>query len=199
MPHIKEFMGNLGGLSSDLKDKITITKVVVIGNEAVGLIGQAIRRMGFINVTETSESPDFPKCDVVICICTEKEQSRKIITHYYNAGVPVICPFNFGIGACVTIVKPGDSLPYFLDDKAENDTIKSMLEYTHEYSKLCHIPNNHWVYDAMKYIRTPEVRASIGEYIMTAIAAHLLIATIAGNKVKTYPKFYLSTIANDVD
>ena len=37
------------------------------------------------------------------------------------------------------------------------------------------------------------------EYTMMAMAAHLLIATVAGNKVKTYPKFYLSNIANDVD
>ena len=192
-------MEKLGGLSTDLKEKIAATKVVVIGKEVTGLIARAIRHMGFIDVTETSESLNLPKCDVVICICTEKEQSRKVITHYYNAGVPVICAFNFGIGACVTIVKPGNSMPHFLDDKAEDDTIKSMLEYTDEYSKLCHIPNNRWVNEAMKYICTPEVRTSIGEYTMTAMAAHLLIATEAGNKVKTYPKFYLSTIANDVD
>ena len=90
MPHIKEFMENLGGLSSDLKVKIATTKVVIISKEAVGLIGQAIKHMGFIDVTETSESLNLPNCDVVICICTEKEQSRKVITHYYNAGVPVI-------------------------------------------------------------------------------------------------------------
>ena len=74
-----------------------------------------------------------------------------------------------------------------------------MLEYASGYSKFWYIPRNSWVDGAMKYICTPEVSASIGEYTMTAMAAHLLIATVAGNKVKTYPKFYLSTIANDVD
>ena len=199
MPHIKEFMENLGGLSSDLKVKIATTKVVIISKEAVGLIGQAIKHMGFIDVTETSESLNLPNCDVVICICTEKEQSRKVITHYYNAGVPVICAFNFGIGACVTVIVPGIRLPHFIGDKATDDTVKSMLEYASGYSKFWYIPSNSWVDEAMKYICIPEVRASIGEYTMTAMAAHLLIATVAGNKVKTYPKFYLSTIANDVD
>ena len=44
-----------------------------------------------------------------------------------------------------------------------------------------------------------ELCFSIGENTMTAMAAHLLIAVVAENNVKTYPKFYLSTIANDVN
>ena len=189
----------LGGLSTDLKEKIAATKVVVIGKEATGLIARAIRRMGFIDITETSESLNLPKCDVVICTCTEKENCRTIITHYNHAGVPVICAFNFGIGACVTVIVPGIRLPHFIGDKATDDTVTSMLEYASGYSKFWYIPRNSWLDEAMKYICTPEVRASIGEYTMTAMAAHLLIATVAGNNVKTYPKFYLSTIANDVD
>ena len=189
----------LGGLSTDLKEKIAATKVVVIGKEATGLITRAIRRMGFIDVTETSEFLNLPKCDIVICTCTEKENCRTVITHYNNAGVPVICAFNFGIGACVTVIVPGIRLPHFIGDKATDDTITSMLEYTSGYSKFWHIPHNSWLDEAMKYICTPEVKTSIGEYTMTAMAAHLLIATVAGNNVKTYPKFYLSTIANDVN
>ena len=124
----------LGGLSTDLKEKIAASKVVVIGKEATGLIARAIRGMGFIDVTETSEYLNLPKCDVVICTCTEKENYRTVITHYNNEGMPVICAFNFGIGACVTVVKPDNSLPHFLDDKAEDDTIKSMLEDASETS-----------------------------------------------------------------
>ena len=41
----------LGGLSTDLKEKIAATKVVVIGKEATGLIDRAIRRMGFLTLT----------------------------------------------------------------------------------------------------------------------------------------------------
>lgn len=44
-----------------------------------------------------------------------------------------------------------------------------------------------------------EIRSSVGEYTMTAMVAHLLVAMTAADKVKTYPKFYLSTIANDVN
>lgn len=192
-------MENYGGLSDDLKQKIAAARVAIIGKEADKLIAQAIGHMGFIDVITRQDSHNLPQCDVTICTCTEKEVCRAVITHYNNIGVPVICTFNFGIGACVTVVVPGNSLPHFIEEKAYSNTIRSMLEYTSGYSKFWHIPRNNWVDEAMKYIFTPEVRASIGEYTMTAMAAHLLIAVVAGNKVKTYPKFYLSTIANDVN
>ncbi len=192
-------MEKLGGLSLDLKQKIAVTKVAVIGTEAVALIAQAIGRLGFTDVVTTSESFDVPLCDVAICICSEKEKCRAVIDHYSHTGVPVICAFNFGIGACVTIVMPSKSLPYFVDDKADKDPVKAMLEYTSGYSIFWHIPRNSWVEDAMKYVCTPEVRSSVGEFTMTAMTAHLLIAIVADNNVKTYPKFYLSTIANDIN
>lgn len=191
-------MEKYGGLSNDLKQKIANTKVAIIGKEAYKLIVHAIELMGFIDIVATPDCLNLPKSDVAICTCNEKDDCRAVITHYYNIGVPVICAFNFGIGACVTVVVPGNGLPHFVGDKAESDTVRSMLEYTSGYSKFWHIPHNNWVDEAMKYICTPEVKASIGEYTMTAMTAHLLIAVVAGNKVKAYPKFYLSTIANDV-
>lgn len=192
-------MEKSGGLSDDLKQKISATKVAVIGKCDNKLMEQAIKRLGFIDIVATSDWCNLPKSDIVICTCTEKEDYRAVIAHYNDVGVPVICSFNFGIGACVTVVVPGNGLPHFIGEKAESDTVRSMLEYTSGYSKFWHIPRNSWVDEAMKYICTPEVKASIGEYTMTAMAAHLLIAVVAGNKVKTYPKFYLSTIANDID
>lgn len=74
-----------------------------------------------------------------------------------------------------------------------------MLDYTSGYSKFWNIQNNEWIDDARKWIDSPEIKSSIGEYTMAAMVAHLLVAMIAGDKVKTYPKFYLSTIANDVN
>ncbi len=74
-----------------------------------------------------------------------------------------------------------------------------MLDHTSGYSKFWNISGNYWVDDAIKWVGTPEVSTSIGEHSMTAMVAHLLVAIVAGNKVKTYPKFYLSTIANDVN
>lgn len=199
LQYILENMEKTGGLSPDLKHRIAITKVAIIGEEALELIAQATKRLGFVDVIATSDYFNHPNCGVAICICKDKEDCKTVISHYYHIGVPVICAFNFGIGACVSVIMPGTGLPHFIEDKAARDTVKSMLEYTSGYSIFWHIPRNSWVDEAMKYICTPEVSASIGEYTMTAMAAHLLIAVVAGNKVKTYPKFYLSTIANDVN
>lgn len=192
-------MENKGGLTIELKQKVADSKVTIVGNEAADLIAQAICRLGFTDVATTPESLDLPYCDYAICVCSDKEVCRKVITHYGNIGVPVICAFNFGIGACVTIVMPGDSNIHFIGDKADKDPVKTMLKYTKGYSIFWHIPRNSWVEDAMKYVCTPEVRSSVGEFTMTAMTAHLLIAMVADNPVKTYPKFYLSTIANDIN
>ena len=192
-------METSGGLSTVLKQRIAGTKVAIVGCMAVEHIADAIRRLGFVDIVSVPDCTDLPVCDVVICTCTEKEDCRVVVTHYSSIGVSIICAFNFGIGACVVIIPPEKGLPHFVEDKADNDTISSMIDYTSGYSKFWNIQNNEWIDDARKWIDSPEIKSSIGEYTMTAMVAHLLVAMTAGDKVKTYPKFYLSTIANDVN
>ena len=187
------------GLSTILKKRITDSKIAVVGCTAVELIAEAISRLGFVDIVLTSDCSDLPVCDVAICTCVKKEDCREVLAHYANMGVPVICAFNFGIGACAVIVYPKKELPHFVDDKADANTVTAMIDYTSGYSKFWNIQNNSWVDDAKQWITTPEISGSIGEYTMTAMVAHLLVAMIAGNNVKTYPKFYLSTIANDIN
>lgn len=190
-------MEKSGSLSPFLKQRIARTKVAIAGIGTDDLIADALRRLGFVDIVSVVDCNDLPICDVVICTCTEKADCRAIITHYND--VSVICAFNFGIGACAVILPPNRELPHFVEDKADSDTVKEILDYTSGYSKFWNIPGNYWVDDAIKWVVTPEVSTSIGEHSMTAMVAHLLVATIAGNKVKTYPKFYLLTIANDVN
>ena len=188
-----------GGLSTELKQRIKGTKVAVIGNIAVDLISEAIRRLGFEDIVVLSDCSKPTLCDIAISTCAEKEACREMITHCHNISVPVICAFNFGIGGCVTVVMPEKRLPHFVEAKADDDTVKAMLDYTSGYSRFWNISGNRWVDYAMKWIVSPEISSSVGEYTMTAMTAHLLVAIIARNKIKTYPKFYLSTIVKDVN
>lgn len=187
------------GLSTVLRQQIADTKVAIVGCMAVENIAEAIRRLGFVDIVSVPDCTDLPVCDVVICSCTEKEDCRAVVTHYNSIGVSVICAFNFGIGACAVIIPPEKGLPHFVEDKVANDTVSAMLDYTSGYSKFWNIQNNEWIDDARKWIASPEIKSSIGEYTMTAMVAHLLVAMTAMDKVKAYPKFYLSTIANDVN
>lgn len=187
------------GLSTVLKKRISDSKVAVVGCTAVELIAEAIRRLGFVDIVLMSDCSDLPVCDVAICTCVKKEDCREVLDHYANIGVSVICAFNFGIGACAVIVPPKNELPHFVENKADDNTIIAMIDYSSGYSKFWNIQNNNWIDDAAQWITTPEISSSIGEYTMTAMVAHLLVAMIAGNNVKKYPKFYLSTIANDVN
>lgn len=192
-------METSGGLSTVLKQRVADTKVAIVGCMAVEHIAEAIRRLGFVDIVSKPDCTDLPVCDVAICTCTEKEDCRAVVTHYSSVGISVICAFNFGIGACAVIIPPEKGLPHFVEDKAANDTVSAMLDYTSGYSKFWNIQNNEWIDDARKWIDSPEIGSSVGEYTMTAMVAHLLVAMTAGDKVKTYPKFYLSTIANDVN
>ena len=187
------------GLSTVLKQRIAGTKVAIVGCVTVELIAEAIIRLGFVDIILVPDCTDLPLCDVAICTCTEKEDCRAVATHYSNIGIFVIFAFNFGIGACAVIIPPEKGLPHFVEDKAANDTVSAMLDYTSGYCKFWNIQNNEWIDDARKWIDSPEIKSSIGEYTMAAMVAHLLVAMIAGDKVKTYPKFYLSTITNDVN
>lgn len=187
------------GLSTVLRQRIADTKVAIVGCMAVENIAEAIRRLGFVDIVSVPDCTDLPVCNVVICSCTEKEDCRAVVTHYNSIGVSVICAFNFGIGACAVIIPPEKGLPHFVEDKVANDTVSAMLDYTSGYSKFWNIQNNEWIDDARKWIASPEIKSSIGEYTMTAMVAHLLVAMTAMDKVKAYPKFYLSTIANDVN
>ncbi len=65
-------MEKTGGLSTELKQKIADSKVVIIGDEATELIAQAIGRLGFMDVVISSSSHNLPNCNVAICVCTEK-------------------------------------------------------------------------------------------------------------------------------
>lgn len=192
-------METSGGLSTVLRQRIAGTKVAIVGCMAVEHIAEAIRRLGFVDIVSKPDYTDLPVCDVVICTYTEKEDCRAVVTHYSSIGVSVICAFNFGIGACAVIIPPEKGLPHFVEAKAGNDTVSAMIDYTSGYSKFWNIQNNEWIDDAHKWIASPEIKSSIGEYTITAMVAHLLVAMTAGDKVKTYPKFYLSTIANDVN
>ncbi len=61
-------MEKSGGLTTELKQKIADSKVVIIGNEAADLIAQAIGRLGFTDVIIASNSLDLTDCNVAICI-----------------------------------------------------------------------------------------------------------------------------------
>lgn len=186
-----------GGLSDELKRKIAGTRVAIVGREATCLIETAVKRLGFTDVDSTTECADLPECDIAVCIFTAKEDCRKVFRHYKESGMNILCGFNFGIGACVTVVDSFSGIPAFLSDTAPGDVEGGMLDYTEGFSKFWGIPQNAWISEARMWVRTPEVRASIGEYILAAMVTHLLAAILAGNSIRKYPAFYLMTLAND--
>lgn len=185
-------------LSEELRRRVNNTKVALFGSVGLELVSDAVSRLGFKDINVCDKGSAFPKCDVAICHCNHKNQCADAIRHYIMGGVPVICLFNFGIGACATVITPDSPLPNFIEEKSDCDMVTAMLDYARGYSAFWHIERNRWLDYAEWWVASSEISSSVGEYAMASVAAHLLIAIVAGNEVKTYPKFYLSTIANDI-
>lgn len=191
-------MNEASVLSQELKRRVSDAKVTLFGSVGMELVSDAVGRMGFKDVNTYDKGSAFPECDVAICHCIHKDQCADAIRYYMSDGIPVICLFNFGIGVCATVITPDSPLPNFMEDKSDCDMVTAMLDYASGYSAFWHIERNRWLEYADKWIATQEISSSVGEYAMASVATHLLIAIVAGNEVKTYPKFYLSTIANDI-
>lgn len=188
----------LQGLSEELKRIISDTGIAIIGAPRQDVIGLSLSRMGCRNITVSTSRSEYPICEVAVCKVIEKRWCRDVLAYYSARGIPVICAFNFGIGSCVTIVDTYTDLPAFVADVAPDDVETAMLSYADGYSKFWHIARNDWVAAAGIWLDTPQIRASIGDFTLAAMVTHLLAAMLAGNKVKKYPDFYLSTIADDV-
>lgn len=80
-------METSGGLSTVLKQRIAVTKVVIAGCMAVEHIAEAIRRLGFVDIVSVHDCTNLPVFDVAICTCTDKEDCRAVVTHYNNVGI----------------------------------------------------------------------------------------------------------------
>ena len=191
-------MKETGILSEELKCRIKTTELVLIGGVGLDIVADAVGRLGFCDINTCDDNSAFTQCDVALVCCSDKEMYADAICHYKSAGIPVICLFNFGIGACATVVTPDSPIPKFVEEKSNCAAVKAMLDYARGYSAFWHIEQNRWLEYADKWIATQEISSSVGNYAMASVAAHLLIAIVAGNEIKTYPKFYLSTIANDI-
>lgn len=191
-------MTETGALSGELKSRIKNTKVVLIGNVSLDLVANAISRLGFIDISMCDNNSSLPRCDVAIFYCYNNSQCADVISHCKSVGIPLICMFNFGIGVCATVINSDSPMPNFVKEKSGCNIVNEMLDYARGYSAFWHIEQNRWLEYADKWIATKEISSSVGDYAMASVAAHLLIAIVADNEVKTYPKFYLSTIANDI-
>lgn len=118
----------------------------------------------------------------------------------YN--VSVIHPFNIGWGGLAIVVEPtGPQLKDF-NDTWENFEVK-LIEHIVNYFKYWAKPKP-WIeniitqYKNEKSVLLPP-QLSIASWIVAGLCTNLLFCIATGQKVKRYPKFYLSSIIDDLN
>lgn len=116
----------------------------------------------------------------------------------YN--VPVIHPYNIGWGGLAIVVEPtGPQLKDFTDTW-ENFEVR-LIEHIVNYFKFWAKPKP-WIENIITQYKNeksvlPPPQLSVASWIVAGLCTNLLFCIATGQKVKRYPKFYLSSIIDD--
>ncbi len=115
--------------------------------------------------------------------------------------IPVLHPYNLGWGALVTIIMPDGISLDTLFQKGEKVNEVTVVEYVARYLKFWNTPQQ-WLndiiadYKAEKEILPPP-QLSIASWLIASMCTHLLFNLATGKTIRSFPKFYLSSIMED--
>jgi len=118
----------------------------------------------------------------------------------YN--VPVVHPYNLGWGGLAFVVDPiGPQLTDFYD-KWENFEL-NFIEHIVNYFKIWGQPKPWIEKNVLKYKdekdMLPPPQLSVASWIVAGLCTNLLFCIATGQRTKIYPKFYLSSIIDDLN
>ena len=118
----------------------------------------------------------------------------------YN--IPSIHPFNLGWGGMAFVVEPSGSQLKDLYSEWENFEIK-FFEHIVNHYKVWMQPKP-WIESIItQYISEekplPPPQLSIASWIVAGFCTNILFCIATGQRTKIYPKFYLSSIIDDIN
>lgn len=117
-----------------------------------------------------------------------------------KSDIPVLHPYNFGWAGFLAVVKPKGFKLSLLSHTPEGFEVK-MAQYVSKYSSFWNI-SRPWldqVIDSFKEEKgtQPAPQLSIGSWIAAGFCVNVMYNLVTGKEVKTFPKFYLSSIYCD--
>ncbi|MDR0574655.1 MAG: ThiF family adenylyltransferase [Tannerella sp.] len=117
-----------------------------------------------------------------------------------KSGIPVLHPYNFGWGGFLSVITP-NSLPLSqLSDDPKGFELR-MAEYVLGYSSFWNI-SREWLEKIIHKYKTEESAASlpqlsVASWITAGYCVNVMYNLVTGKDVRTFPKFYLSSIYDD--
>lgn len=175
-------------------EKLKSVKVGIIEECTSSEMEIGLKRLGIGNVINIGDRQTFENIDVVICPETDIEVMKETYEKAESQKIPVVFLFNFGIGGCVSVTKPGFVKPSFIYELNGKTPIEWMLKYTRGFNAFWNVQNYPWLESVEGWINSPEIKSSIGYYTTMSAALHVLAALMTGEEIKYYPKFYLNSM-----
>lgn len=115
--------------------------------------------------------------------------------------IPVLHPYNFGWAGFLTIVKPNGYQLTEISEDYKNFEL-SMARYILRHFQFWNIPIE-WFQDIINKYGTesgtlPPPQLSIGSWLAASHCVNAMFNIATGREVRTFPKFYMSTILEEV-
>jgi molybdopterin/thiamine biosynthesis adenylyltransferase len=114
--------------------------------------------------------------------------------------IPVLHPYNFGWGGFLTIVTP-DGMPLSqLSDEPQDFELR-MAEYVSKYNCFWNI-SQEWLERIIRAYKkeesaSPPPQLAVASWITAGYCVNAMYNLTTGKAVKTFPKFYLSSLYQD--
>lgn len=118
----------------------------------------------------------------------------------YN--ISVLHPYNIGWGGLVFVVEPAGIQLRAFSDKWQNFEMQ-LIEHIANYFKFWVQPKP-WIENLIMQYKNeksllPPPQLSIASWIVGGLCTNLMFYIVTGQKIKRYPKFYLSSIIDDMN
>lgn len=175
-------------------EKLKSVKVGIIEDGTSNEMEIGLKRLGIGNVINIGDRQTFENIDVVICPETDIEVMKETYEKAESQKIPAVFLFNFGIGGCVTVTKPGFVKPSFIYELNGKTPVEWMLKYTRGFNEFWNVQYYPWLESVEGWINSPEIKSSIGYYTTMSATLHVLAALMTGEEIKYYPKFYLNSM-----
>ena len=116
----------------------------------------------------------------------------------YN--IPVLHPYNFGWAGFLAVVEPDGIQLSQLSEEPGGFELR-MAEYVSRYGGFWNIPNK-WLEKVIEEYRNednilPPPQLSVASWITAGYCVNVMYNLVTGKEIKSFPKFYLSSIHLD--
>ena len=199
-------------ISAGQQERIRSYRVFIGGAGIGSLVAECALRLGFERITvvdmDSAEAIGGrlrainPDADIVVKnTAVTHDNVRELID---GCGIPVLHPYNIGFSSCVMVLVPGSpTLRELLPEGAsptgfEKRAVEHVIRHFDRIAEpKLYLDRILWKYEEEGGVLPPP-QLSVASSMLAGMCTDILFRLATGSVVKTFPKFYFYSIADDV-